>query len=91
MIIEYKLEGSITTHQGIFDTTGFWCVFEEDAERISDSVTIYNGWKIYGFGSFSFFSTERDIAEKVYCALRDVLDGKIRVDVDGVGFIRRIK
>lgn len=91
MIIEYELKGSITTHRGIFDTTGFWCIFEEDKEVIDANRFVRNGWKIYGFGSFSFFHEDYEVANEVYRVLADVMDGVIRLDIDGVGYIRRIR
>lgn len=91
MIIEYELKGSITTHRGVFDTTGFWCTFEEDKEVIDASRSVSNGWKIYGFGQFSFFHKDYEVTNEVYRVLTDVMDGVIRLDIDGVGYIRRIR
>lgn len=90
MIIEYELKGSITTHKGIFDTTGFWCTFEEDKEVLDALRFTHNGWKIYGFGSFSFFHTDYEVANEVYRVLADVMDSCPRLDIDGIGYIRRL-
>lgn len=91
MIIEYDLQGSITHHRGVFDTTGFYAVFEEDKEALRPNLEVSNGWKIYGLGSFSFFHVNYDVALEVYRCLCDVMDGVYRLDIEGVGHIRRIR
>jgi len=91
MIIEYDLQGSITRHRGIFDTTGFWCVFEEDKERIDTLTEVSNGWKIYGFGSFTFFHADYVAANNVYLALYEALNGRTEISLDNIGHISRIK
>lgn len=91
MVIEYDLQGSITRHRGVFDTTGFYAVFEEDKEHVAPDLAVSNGWKVYGMCSFSFFHQEFEVAQEVYRVLCDVMDGYIRLDIDGVGYIRRLK
>lgn len=91
MIIEYELKGSITTHKGIFDTTGFHVVMEEDREVIDANRFVHNGWKIYGMCMFSYFHEDFAVVNEVYRVLCDVIDGMLRLDIDGVGYIRRIK
>ena len=95
MIIEYDLQGSITRHRGVFDTTGFWCVFEEDKEFVGTNLEVSNGWKIYGFGSFTFFHTDYVAANNVYLALYEALyealNGRTEISLDNIGHISRIK
>lgn len=91
MIIEYELKGSITTHRGVFDTTGFHVVMEEDKEAVNATTFVSNGWKIYGMCNFSYYHEDYDVVNEVYRVLCDVLDGVIRLDIRDIGYIRRIR
>lgn len=92
MIIEFELQGSKCLHKGIFDTTGFWVTYEVEVdERLlagdPDTVT---GYKIFSHFSFSYYHTDKAVCDLVYSRLISVLRGANSVDIDGVGYFRKV-
>lgn len=95
MIIEFELQGSKCLHKGIFDTTGFWVKYEPDMEggevnANCEFAGIINGYKIFSHFSFSFYHTDKAIVDLVYSRLITVLRGANNVDIEGIGYIRRL-
>ena len=94
MIIEYDLEGSKMLHKGIFETTGFWVRFEEEGEHVLDSdgnpTWRVDGYKIYGHSTFAFYHTDKEKAVEVYNRLLSVLRGASNVDIENVGYFRKL-
>lgn len=97
MIIEFELQGSKCLHKGIFDTQGFWVKFEPDFEEKKGgwdedgrTVNLPNGYKIFSHFSFSFYHTDKEVCDLVYFRLISVLRGANSVDIEDVGFFRRL-
>lgn len=94
MIIEFELKGSKLLHKGIFDTTGFWVKWDEEGEHVLDDagqpVWRCDGYKIFSHFSFSFFHTDKAIAELVYNRLISILRGSNSIDIEDVGYFRRL-
>ena len=87
MIIEFDLQGSISVHRGIFETTGFWVRFEEESETINDKKYV-SGYKLYNNGSFSFYHTDKKTVDRVALALRAILGKKsLNENIKDVGYI----
>jgi hypothetical protein len=94
MIIEFELQGSKCLHKGIFDTHGFWVKYDEEGEHGLDEagnpVWRCDGYKIFSHCSFAFYHTEKAISDLVWARLLSVLRGSNSVDIEGVGFFRRL-
>lgn len=91
MIIEYELQGSKCLHKGIFDTTGFWVQYSEDTNREDLYVPgCINGYKIFSCFSFSYYHTDKTIVDLVYSKLLSVLRGSNGIEMEGIGFIRKL-
>jgi hypothetical protein len=98
MLIEFELQGSKCLHKGIFDTTGFWVKYEPEMESksLSEGDNEINapweiaGYKIYSHFSFSFYHTHKDVCDLVYSRLISVLRGANSVDIEGVGYFRKV-
>lgn len=96
MIIEFELEGSKCLHKGIFDTTGFWVKYSEDRDREDLDVdgnyipSSINGYKIFSHFSFSYYHTDKTIVDLVYSKLLSVLRGSNGIEMEGIGFIRKL-
>jgi len=94
MIIEFELQGIKCLHKGIFDTTGFWVKWDEEGEHILDAggnpVWRVDGYKIFSHFSFSFFHTDKAICDLVYSRLISVLRGSNSVDIEGIGYFRKV-
>ena len=94
MIIEFHLQGSKMLHKGLFDTLGFWVKYEIECDTsIVDKVTNkypIEGFKLYSHFSFAYFHTEKEIVDLVYARLLSVLRGATNVDIEGVGYFRRL-
>ena len=92
MIIEFELQGSKCLHKGIFDTQGFWVKYEVDyldEANIGNDAAI-NGYKIFSHFSFSFYHTDKEVCDLVYFRLISVLRGSNSVDIENVGYFRRL-
>ena len=92
MLIEFELQGGIALHKGIFDTTGFWVRYEAAIEeKLSagepDEII---GYKIFSHFSFAFYHTDKAIVDLVYSRIISVLRGSNSVDIEGVGYLRRL-
>ncbi len=94
MIVEFELQGSRTLHKGIFDTTGFWVKYEEEGEHVlndaGEPVWRIDGYKIFSHFSFSYFHHDKSVCDLVYSRLISVLRGANSVDIDGVGYFRKV-
>lgn len=94
MIIEFDLQGSKYRHKGVFDTTGFWVKYDEEGEHVlndaGDPIWRVDGYKIFSHFSFSYYHTDKEVCDLVYCRLISVLRGSISVDIDGVGYFRKV-
>lgn len=94
MIIEFELQGSKCLHKGVFDTTGFWAKYEEQGEYVlnADGQPVFHldGYKIVSHFSFSFYHTDKEVCDLVYSRLVSVLRGSNNVDIDGVGYFRKL-
>lgn len=94
MLIEFELKGTKGLHKGIFDTHGFWVRFEEEGEHGLDSdgnpVFACDGFKLFSHGSFSFYHADKDICDLVYSRLISVLRGANSVDIENVGYFRKL-
>jgi len=92
VIVEFELEGSKGLHKGIFDTEGFWVKYEVDKDMdLSDADTdVIYGYKLYSHFSFAYFHHDKDVVDLVYNRLISVLRGSINVEIEGVGYIRRL-
>ncbi len=94
MIIEFELQGVKMLHKGIFDTNGFWVKWDEDGEYVPDDngnpVWHVAGYKIFSHFSFSFYHTDKAVCELVYARLISVLRGSSNVDIENVGFFRKL-
>lgn len=95
MIIEFELQGSKMLHKGIFETTGFWVKYEEEisegnARHDSSIDWVVDGYKIFSHFSFSFYHTDKEIVDLVYSKLISVMRGAMSVDIDGIGYIRKL-
>ena len=89
MIIEFELLGSQCIHKGIFDTTGFWCRYESDMSLELEK-GVPDGYKIYSHFSFAYYHTEKSIVDLVYSRLISVLRGANNVEIEGVGYFRKV-
>jgi hypothetical protein len=49
MLIQYKMKGSLMTHAGVIETTGFWLRFDIDADPDTGEVFGYKAWSHFGF------------------------------------------
>jgi|SRR6185503_17238310 len=57
---------------------------------ILESVREVSGYKLYSHFSFSFYHTDKEIVDQVYSRLISILRGTNSVEIDGVGFIRKL-
>ena len=85
MIVEFELQGSRALHKGIFDTDGFWVKFEAELDK--EKVV---GHKIYSHFSFAYFNEDKDKVDLVYARLISVLRGSNNVEMEGIGYFRKI-
>jgi hypothetical protein len=98
MIIEFELQGSRSLHKGIFDTDGFWVKYEAETESVSaeaGEATINLAWEIVGYKlyshfSFAFFHEKKEVVDLVYSRLISVLRGANSVDIENVGYFRKV-
>ena len=92
MIIEFELQGSKCLHKGIFDTTGFWVKYEVDYldEANIGNPNAINGYKIFSHFSFCFYHHDKAVCDLVYSRLISVLRGASNVDIEGVGYFRKV-
>lgn len=98
MIIEFELQGSKCLHKGIFDTDGFWVKYEAEVEKIQQvpevgmvmMVDEITGWKLYSHFSFAFFHEDKAVVELVYARLISILRGSHSVEIENVGYIRKV-
>lgn len=94
MIIEFELQGSMHLHKGLFDTQGLWIKFEEEGEHVPDDtgkpIFRVDGYKIYSHFSFAYYHTDKSVCDLVYSRLISVLRGANSVDIEGVGYIRKL-
>jgi len=98
MIIEFELDGSKCLHKGIFDTTGFWVRYEREGESIlnrpleenADPIFIPSGYKLVSHFSFAYYHEKKEIVDLVYSKLLSVLRGANNVEVEGVGYLRKL-
>lgn len=94
MIIEFQLQGSKFLHKGLFDTHGIWVKFEEEGEHVLDdsgnAVFRIDGYKLYSHFSFAFYHHDKDVCDLVYNRLISVLRGANSVDIDDIGYFRRL-
>lgn len=94
MIIEFELQGSKCLHKGLFDTHGLWVKFEEEGEHVLDDsgapVFRIDGYKIYSHFSFAFYHNDKTVCDLVYSRLISVLRGASNVDIEGVGYFRKV-
>lgn len=97
MIIEFELQGSKALHKGIFDTTGLWIKYEacfEEGLHTEDGIgnpqPTPNGYKLYSHFSFAYYHTEKGIVDKVYERLISILRGSNNVEIENIGYIRKL-
>ncbi len=97
MLIEFELQGSRALHKGIFDTSGFWVKYEasidEGLREFDDSgvpIDRPDGYKIYSHFSFAYYHTDKAVVDLVYSRLVSVLRGSNSIDIEGVGYFRRL-
>lgn len=92
MIIEFELQGSKCLHKGIFDTTGFWVKYEVEVEEalLSGDPDTITGYKIFSHFSFAYYHTDKQVVDLVYARLISVLRGSNSVEIDGVGYFRKV-
>lgn len=95
MIIEYELHGSKALHKGLFDSQGFWVRFEAEIDEMGknlkgEPVFIVSGYKLFSHFSFNYYHEDESVVRAVYCALLDVLAGKLDKNIEGVGYIREV-
>ncbi len=92
MIIEFELQGSNTLHKGLFDTHGLWIKYDiqyGEKHAIGEPEAI-EGYKLYSHFSFAFFHTDKEVCDLVYSRLISVLRGANNIDIEGVGYIRKV-
>lgn len=91
MLIEFELQGSRCLHKGIFDTQGFWVKFEPEEEELPMTTNNFTaGYKIYSHFSFAFFHEDKQVVDLVYARLISVLRGANSVDIENVGYFRKL-
>ena len=95
MIIEFELQGSKCLHKGIFDTDGFWVKYEAEIEngRIKEDGTFeweILGYKLYSHFSFTFYHNDKSVVDLVYNRLISILRGSNSIDIEDVGYFRRL-
>jgi hypothetical protein len=94
MIIEFELQGSKQLHKGIFDTTGFWVKWEEEGEHVLDvsgqPTWRVDGYKIFSHFSFCFYHHDKAVCDLVYSRLVSMLRGSNSIDIEDVGYFRRL-
>jgi len=90
MIIEFELQGSKMLHKGIFDTDGFWVKYEpEQRVHCPEDIEVI-GYKLFSHLSFAFYHTDKTVVDLVYQRLISILRGTNSIDIEGVGYIRRL-
>lgn len=94
MIIEFELQGSNRLFKGLFDTYGLWVKFEEEGEYVPDDngnpIFKLDGYKIYSHFSFAYYHTDKSVCDLVYSGLIRVLRGASSVDIEGIGYLRKV-
>lgn len=106
MIIEFELQGIKCLHKGIFDTCGFWVSYDQHAEFVDtfedssennihgrvlkSTEKIISGYKLFSHFSFSFYHEDKTIVDLVYARLISVLRGSNNVEIDGIGYFRKL-
>lgn len=89
MIIEFELQGSKCLHKGIFETTGFWVKYEHQLDTAGDT-NHGDGYKIFSHFSFSFYHHDKEVCDLVYSRLISVLRGANNVEMDEIGYFRKL-
>lgn len=91
MLVEFELQGSRCLHKGIFDTQGFWVKYETEEEELPMTTSNFTvGYKLYSHFSFSFFHEDKKVVDLVYARLISVLRGSNNVEMDEIGYFRKL-
>lgn len=91
MIIEFELQGSKCLHKGVFDTDGFWVRYEDNSENVQKyGEEAKTGFTIYSHCSFAFYHEIKEIVDLVYARLISVLRGSASIDIDNIGYFRKL-
>jgi hypothetical protein len=89
MIIEFELLGSKELHKGIFDTHGFWVKHLPHGENL-EAGSIPEGWKLFSHISFCYYHEDKEKVDLVYNKLISVLRGANNVEIEGIGYFRKV-